>query len=123
MGNDPLDNNPGAETSDHADHSSAEPRPKSISRHRGWLRLMAASGLIVVISVVVIRQMQPKTIVGRHWNVAELIPLNQIRHSTWTTLLKQYVDANGNVDYSSWSRSSCGIAKHTLMKSNSVGFV
>ena len=106
MGNFRLDDDLSAPTSDRAADASTEPRPQSMSRFRGWLRLLAASGLIVVLSLVVIRQSQPKTIVGRHWNLADRIPLNQIRHSTWTALLRQYVDVNGNVDYANWSRSS-----------------
>ena len=73
---------------------------------RRWLRWWTAGGLIVVVSVMLRWQMQPKVLVGRDWPIAERVSLDRIPHAAWTDLLSRYVDVEGSVDYGGWLRSA-----------------
>ena len=46
-----------------------------------------------------------KVVVGHPWRASEWLPLDQIDHRGFDRLLRQYVDANGNVDYRAWKAS------------------
>lgn len=40
----------------------------------------------------------------------QLVPLDQIDHGAWDRLLKEYVDADGMVDYPAWKQSQADLA-------------
>jgi hypothetical protein len=50
--------------------------------------------------------LQAEVTVGRTVPAAERVPLGEVDHSTWDALLKKYVDANGNLDYTGWNASA-----------------
>ncbi|MBI84447.1 MAG: hypothetical protein CMJ81_14735 [Planctomycetaceae bacterium] len=47
-----------------------------------------------------------KTRLGRHWERASLISIDQVQYSQYDTLLKKYVDRSGDVNYGAWQRSA-----------------
>ncbi|HUS38573.1 MAG TPA: DUF547 domain-containing protein [Pirellulales bacterium] len=47
--------------------------------------------------------------VGRKVAASQQVSMDRIDHIAWDALLKKYVDANGNVDYTGWKRSSADI--------------
>lgn len=47
-----------------------------------------------------------KVSVGRVVAASQQVSMDQIDHSVWDSLLKHYVDASGNVNYSAWKQSA-----------------
>ncbi len=43
---------------------------------------------------------------GKRWNAAQQIPLQNIDHSAFDQLLQKYVDHDGSVEYRSWQQST-----------------
>ncbi len=52
-----------------------------------------------------------KVHVGRRWAAGEQVALNQVDHAAWTSLLTQYVDDAGTVDYAAWKSSTADRGK------------
>lgn len=48
----------------------------------------------------------PKTTIGQKWPVADQVSMDRINHQPWDQLLKKYVDATGNVNYTAWNQAS-----------------
>ena len=48
----------------------------------------------------------PKVTVGRNVAASQRVSIDRINHASWDALLKKYVDAFGNVDYTAWQRSA-----------------
>ena len=76
---------------------------------RRSLRSVLAGGLMCAVAGLVFAS-QPgtafgKSPLGRNWPSSQLVSMDDIDHSAFSTLLKQYVDDDGYVDYQRWYRS------------------
>jgi len=49
--------------------------------------------------------------VGKNVSSSDQVSMDRIDHNAWDSLLRKYVDTNGNVDYTSWQRSTTDTRK------------
>jgi hypothetical protein len=72
-------------------------------KRRSWL-----TGLIAIAALTALMTglSRPAVLVGRAWSAAEQVAAGDISHQAWNELLRRYVDAEGNVDYTSWKASA-----------------
>ena len=70
-------------------------------------------GGVVVLSLAAVgiatQTMAADVYVGANVPSNQLVPLSQISHATWDTLLKKYVDERGMVDYTTWKASAADV--------------
>lgn len=83
------------------------------ARRRGGWRLiglvlvgcaLAGTGLLFAF-----RGVFQRVTVGRVWPPAERVSFDEIDHSPWSRLLEQYVDGEGDVDYTGWKASAADL--------------
>lgn len=71
--------------------------------------MMIARPLLIatlLAAVAVAFQPRPKVTVGRPTPAAQCVPVEQIDHSIWDSLLQRYVNASGDVAYAAWHDSA-----------------
>ena len=71
-------------------------------RQSGW---KIAAAMLALIAIP--KQMaHAKLPLGKNWSAAEQVSMNEIDHSEFDALLKKYVDGDGYVDYTAWTRTA-----------------
>lgn len=80
----------------------------SISSRSRRKTLYWLSGLVaaVFVTFVVLHLARPTVMVGRKRPSAERVACDTVSHQPWDDLLRRFVDANGNVDYTAWKNSA-----------------
>lgn len=68
-----------------------------------WLSGLVAA---VFVTFVALDLARPTVMVGREWPLAERVACDAVSHQPWDDLLRRFVDANGNVDYTAWKNSA-----------------
>src|SRR5579871_761646 len=53
----------------------------------------------------------PKVVIGRNWPQKDQVSIDEVRHGPWTSLLQEYVDRDGNVDYARWKDSATDLRR------------
>jgi hypothetical protein len=81
--------------------ASAAFRPPLVA----WLLGIAAILGLVATSIAE----EAKVVFGKEWPANDRIAIDDVDHQDWNRLVKAYVDAKGNVDYSKWSNQAKGI--------------
>lgn len=75
-------------------------------RLRRSIVLVTAAGVSVATAV---GYAGTPAVLGRDVAAAERIPADEIDHSTWNTLLSEYVDGHGMVDYAGWQANPADV--------------
>jgi len=61
--------------------------------------------IVFLITVNLAREAVAKPPLGKKWPVAQQVSFDEIHHSSYSTLLKKYVDENGYVNYGAWQKN------------------
>jgi hypothetical protein len=61
--------------------------------------------ILAIVAGAAIYLSRPTVLVGRHWARSDQVACGGISHQPWDELLRRFVDAEGNVDYSTWKES------------------
>jgi hypothetical protein len=72
-------------------------------------KLVGLAALLIVMAAIALPNRSATAedkFVGKDWPEAQRVPMDQIDHSSFASLLRKYVDENGLVDYQSWQASS-----------------
>lgn len=61
--------------------------------------------IVFLITVNLPREAVAKPPLGKKWPVSQQVSFDEINHSSYSALLKQYVDENGYVNYDAWQKN------------------
>lgn len=78
----------------------------SSQSRRKTLYWLSGLGAVIFVTFVALYLARPTVMVGREWPLAERVPCGAVSHQPWNDLLRRFVDANGNVDYTGWKHSA-----------------